>query len=212
LAIDNEKFGGAIGVRVRGADVLRDPLLNKGTGFSAAERQGLRIEGLLPFKSVSQEQQAARIYEQLQAQPDPLQKYLLLSALQNRNAHLFYRLLGDHLEELMPIVYTPTVGTATQRFSRVFQGGGGVWITPDMHRIHHSQELEEEQSNFGEVFPWWDRLFGTYCAEPAAGQEGLITGLKGLRSARSLNVGFMLTQPFAGQAAPLTDYHRDQSL
>jgi len=132
LAIDNEKFGGTIGVRLRGADVLRDPLLNKGTGFSAAERQGLRIEGLLPFKSVSQEQQAARIYEQLQAQPDPLQKYLLLSALQNRNAHLFYRLLGDHLEELMPIVYTPTVGTATQRFSRVFQGGGGVWITPDM--------------------------------------------------------------------------------
>ena len=112
--------------------MLRDPLLNKGTGFSAVERQELRIEGLLPFKSVSQEQQAARIYEQLQAQPDPLQKYLLLSALQNRNAYLFYRLLGDHLEELMPIVYTPTVGIATQRFSRVFQGGGGVWITPDM--------------------------------------------------------------------------------
>jgi malic enzyme len=132
LAIDNEGPNDAISVRVRGADVLRNPLLNKGTGFSAAERQGLRIEGLLPFKSISQEQQAARIYEQLQAQPDPLQKYLLLSALQNRNAHLFYRLLGDHLEELMPIVYTPTVGTATQRFSRVFQGGGGVWITPDM--------------------------------------------------------------------------------
>jgi len=106
--------------------------LNKGTGFSAGERQGLRIEGLLPFKSVSQEQQAARIYEQLQAQPDPLQKYVLLSALQNRNTHLFHRLLGDHLEELMPIVYTPTVGIATQRFSRVFQGGSGVWITPDM--------------------------------------------------------------------------------
>jgi len=122
----------AVRVRARGADVLRDPLLNKGTGFSALERQGLRIEGLLPFKSVSQEQQAARIYEQLQAQPDALQKYLLLSALQNRNTHLFYRLLGDHLEELLPIVYTPTVGTATQRFSRVFQGGSGVWITPDM--------------------------------------------------------------------------------
>ena len=106
--------------------------MNKGTGFSAGERQGLRIEGLLPFKSVSQEQQAARIYEQLQAQPDPLQKYVLLSALQNRNTHLFHRLLGDHLEELMPIVYTPTVGIATQRFSRVFQGGSGVWITPDM--------------------------------------------------------------------------------
>jgi malic enzyme len=132
LAIDDERLGGAVGIHARGADVLRDPLLNKGTSFSAAERQGLRIEGLLPFKSVSQEQQAARIYEQLQAQPEPLQKYLLLSALQNRNIHLFYKLLGDHLEELMPIVYTPTVGLATQRFSRVFQGGSGVWITPDM--------------------------------------------------------------------------------
>ena len=132
LTIDADAPESAIGVRARGADVLRDPLLNKGTGFSACERQGLRIEGLLPFKSISQEQQAARIYEQLQAQPDPLQKYVLLSALQNRNTHLFYRLLGDHLEELMPIVYTPTVGTATQRFSRVFQGGSGVWITPDM--------------------------------------------------------------------------------
>src|SRR5690606_23011954 len=73
-----------------------------------------------------------RIYEQLQAQPDDLQKYVMLSALLNRNVHLFYRVLIDHLEELMPIVYTPTVGTAVQRFSRVFQGGGGVWITPDM--------------------------------------------------------------------------------
>jgi malic enzyme len=119
-------------VRSRGAEVLRDPMLNKGTAFSAEERYRLGLEGLLPFKSTTQAQQAARIYEQLQAQPDDLQKYLLLSALQNRNTRLFYKLLRDHLEELMPIVYTPTVGTATQRFSRVFQGGGGVWITPDM--------------------------------------------------------------------------------
>jgi hypothetical protein len=68
----------------------------------------------------------------VQAQSDDLQKYLLLSALLNRNAHLFYKVLIDHIEDLMPIVYTPTVGTAVQRFSRVFQGGGGVWITPDM--------------------------------------------------------------------------------
>ena len=112
--------------------MLRDPRLNKGTAFSPEERQGLGLEGLLPFGTKSQAQQAERIYEQLQAQPDDLQKYLLLSALQNRNVHLFHSVLRDHLEELMPIVYTPTVGTAVQRFSRVFQGGGGVWITPDM--------------------------------------------------------------------------------
>jgi malic enzyme len=116
----------------RGADVLRNPRLNKGTAFSGPERQRLGLEGLLPIQIKSQAQQAERIYEQLKAQSDDLQKYVLLSALLNRNQHLFYRVLGDHLEELMPIVYTPTVGIAVQRFSRVFQGGGGVWITPDM--------------------------------------------------------------------------------
>jgi len=116
----------------RGADLLRDPMLNKGTAFSPEERRLLGIEGLMPFKSTTQAHQAARIYEQLHAQPDDLQRYLLLSALQNRNTRLFYRLLREHLEELMPIVYTPTVGLATQRFSRVFQSGSGVWITPDM--------------------------------------------------------------------------------
>jgi malate dehydrogenase (oxaloacetate-decarboxylating) len=116
----------------RGAEVLRNAMLNKGTAFSSEERQLLGLEGSLPYRSKNQQQQADRIYEQLQLQPDDLQKYVLLSALLNRNAHLFYKVLIDHLEELMPIVYTPTVGTAVQRFSRVFQGGGGVWITPDM--------------------------------------------------------------------------------
>jgi malic enzyme len=116
----------------RGSDVVRNPMLNKGTAFSGEERQRLGLEGSLPYRSTNQKQQADRIFEQLQAQPDDLQKYLLLSALLNRNAHLFYRVLIDHIEDLMPIVYTPTVGTAVQHFSRVFQGGGGVWITPDM--------------------------------------------------------------------------------
>ncbi len=116
----------------RGPALLHDPMLNKGTAFSPEERRRLGLEGLLPFKSTTQALQAARVYEQLHAQPDDLQRYLLLSALQNRNTRLFYRLLRDHLEELMPIVYTPTVGLATQRFSRVFQSGSGVWITPDM--------------------------------------------------------------------------------
>ena len=113
-------------------DLLRNPMLNKGTAFSAEERQLFGLEGLLPVRSKNQKQQAERIYAQLKDQPDDLQKYVMLTALLNRNVHLFYRVLADHLEELIPIVYTPTVGTAVQRFSRVFQGGGGVWITPDM--------------------------------------------------------------------------------
>src|SRR5690606_41660685 len=108
----------------------RNPMLNKGTAFSAEERAMFGLEGLLPVRTKTQKQQATRIYEQLQAQPDDLQKYVMLSALLNRNVHLFYRVLIDHLEELMPIVYTPTVGTAVQRVSRVFQGGGRVWIAP----------------------------------------------------------------------------------
>src|SRR5712675_2363948 len=75
-----------------------DPMWNKVTAFSPQERRMLGIEGLVPFKSTTQAHQAARIYEQLHAQPDDLQRYLLLSALQNRNTRLFYRLLREHLE------------------------------------------------------------------------------------------------------------------
>src|SRR5690606_30272557 len=104
-------------------ELLRNPMLNKGTAFSAHERMWLGLEGLLPVQIKTQAQQARRIYDQLQAENDDLQKYVMLSALLNRNVHLFYRVLADNLQELMPIVYTPTVGVATQKYSRVFQGG-----------------------------------------------------------------------------------------
>jgi malate dehydrogenase (oxaloacetate-decarboxylating) len=116
----------------RGSALIRNPALNKGTGFPLGERRALGLEGLLPVRAKNQAQQAERIYQQLRNAPDDLQKYVMLNALLNRNVHLYYRVLADHLEELMPIVYTPTVGAAVQRFSQVFQGGGGIWITPDM--------------------------------------------------------------------------------
>jgi malic enzyme len=119
-------------IAARGRDLIRNPALNKGTGFPIGERQTFGLEGLLPVRAKNQSQQAERIYQQLASAPDALQKYVMLNALLNRNVHLYYRVLADHLEELMPIVYTPTVGAAVQRFSQVFQGGGGVWITPDM--------------------------------------------------------------------------------
>jgi malate dehydrogenase (oxaloacetate-decarboxylating) len=116
----------------RGSALIRNPSLNKGTGFPLDERRTFGLEGLLPVRAKNQAQQAERIYQQLRSAPDDLQKYVMLNALLNRNVHLYYRVLADHLEELMPIVYTPTVGAAVQRFSQVFQGGGGIWITPDM--------------------------------------------------------------------------------
>ncbi len=119
-------------IPARGTALIRNPSLNKGTGFPVGERQAFGLEGLLPVRAKNQTQQAERIYQQLRSAPDDLQKYVMLNALLNRNVHLYYRVLADHLEELMPIVYTPTVGAAVQRFSQVFQGGGGIWITPDM--------------------------------------------------------------------------------
>ena len=123
----------ALKVIARGAQMLRNPTLNKGTAFTVDERLAFGLEGLLPVRVKNQAQQAKRIYQQLRSAPDDLQKYVMLSALCNRNVYLYYRVLADHLEELMPIVYTPTVGAAVQRFSQVFQGGtAGIWITPDM--------------------------------------------------------------------------------
>jgi malic enzyme len=117
----------------KGLDLLRDPLLNKGAAFSAAERVLFDLDGLLPGRSISIDVQRQRVSENLDHIADPLEKYVALAALHDRNEHLFFNLLINRLEDLLPIVYTPTVGLATQRFSHVFQRGRGIWITPD-HR------------------------------------------------------------------------------
>jgi malic enzyme len=114
----------------RGQELLRDPLLNKGTAFTDVERGEFGLEGLLPAGTNTLEQQARRIYASIAELPEPLQRYAELTQLQDRNEHLFYKVLTDHLEMLMPIVYTPTVGLATRRFSQVFRRGRGLWITP----------------------------------------------------------------------------------
>ena len=116
-----------------GLEILRDPLLNKGSGFTKEERELLGLDGLLPSGVNSLEQQAERFYRRLNAISEPLQKYGELAQLQDRNEVLFYKVLENHISGLMPIVYTPTVGLATQRFSQVFRRGRGIWITPE-HR------------------------------------------------------------------------------
>ena len=75
----------------------------------------------------------------------------------------------------------------------------GVFVTPNMHRIHHSEEMQEQFKNLGDIFPWWDQMFGTYAATPAAGEEGIVTGLKGFQNEQSLDIAFMLAQPFRRQ-------------
>ncbi len=119
-------------IALAGLGLMRDPLLNKGSAFSARERRLFGLEGLLPARTLTIDVQRRRIRENLERIADPLEKYVALASLQDRNEHLFFNVLTHHLEELLPIVYTPTVALATQRFSHVFQRGRGIWITPQL--------------------------------------------------------------------------------
>ncbi|MFU8897165.1 MAG: NAD-dependent malic enzyme [Gammaproteobacteria bacterium] len=123
----------ALQITRRGAELYRDPLLNKGSAFNPQERAQLGLDGLLPSRVNSMAQQVRRIHMTLDRLRDPFDKYLELSGLQDRNEQLFYRVLCDQLESLLPVIYTPTVGRATREFSHVFRRARGVWITPD-HR------------------------------------------------------------------------------
>lgn len=117
-------------IRERGSALLHHPLHNKGTAFSKKERAAFGLEGLLPDAVSDFDIQTARNYESITRKKDPLEQYIGLIALQDRNETLFYRLLVEHTEEFLPIVYTPTVGLATQRYSHIFRRARGVWITP----------------------------------------------------------------------------------
>ena len=122
-----------IEVAKRGKEMLWDALLNRGTAFTQEERDTFKLNGLLPSEVNTIEQQAERTYGAICRKTDPLEKYIGLADLQDRNESLFYKLLTEHIVEFMPIVYTPTVGEAGYHFSQIFRRGRGVWITPD-HR------------------------------------------------------------------------------
>ncbi|MBT8077554.1 MAG: NAD-dependent malic enzyme [Gammaproteobacteria bacterium] len=115
----------------RATSLLRFPLYNKGTGFTPEERERFRLDGLLPSQHNSIDVQAERVFKSIMFDKDPVGRHIGLAALQDRNEHLFYKVLSSNLEELMPIVYTPTVGKAAQYFSRVFRRARGIWITPE---------------------------------------------------------------------------------
>ena len=124
------KQGDKLKVLTHGSSLLRFPLFNKGSGFTQEERQRFELEGLLPSHHNDIETQAERTYKTIMFNKDPVGRHIGLAALQDRNEHLYYKVLSLHLEELMPIVYTPTVGLASQHFSRTFRRGRGIWITP----------------------------------------------------------------------------------
>jgi malic enzyme len=124
-------------VELRGRALLSHPMYNKGTAFTEGERGALGLVGLLPPTPAPEELQLDRAYRSIVNKADPLEQYIGLAALQDRNEILFFRLMLAHLEELAPIVYTPTVGLACQRYSHIFRRGRGMWITPEHEgRIH----------------------------------------------------------------------------
>jgi malic enzyme len=120
-------------VTKRGRDIVRDPLINKGSAFTPRERAALGLLGLLPPGVTDIQQQKQRVTQALARLEHPLSQYVELSDLQDRNETLFYRYVVDNLEASMPILYTPTVGEASLNYSYLFRRGRGRWITPE-HR------------------------------------------------------------------------------
>ena len=113
----------------RGMELLNDPRLNKGTAFTEAERDALGLRGLLPPRVATQSEQEARVLENLRQKPSPIEKYVYLISLQDRNEHLFYHTVTSHVEEMMPIIYTPTVGEACVRFGHLFRRSRGLYVS-----------------------------------------------------------------------------------
>lgn len=131
-------------IGARGRDVLANPMTNFGTAFTLQQRRELGIDGLLPDRVVSLTSQAQRVYQKFVNETTDLQKYVFLSMLQDRNEVLFYRLVSDHIDEMLPIVYTPTIGKAIEEYSHWFHRPRGVYLS-----IDRPDEIESALASYG---------------------------------------------------------------
>jgi len=135
---------GAWRTTLRGRQVLADPRINKGTAFGDPERAALGLIGLIPAGHLTLDQQAARIYSQFLRQASDLARNVLLNELHDRNEVLYYRVLADHLSEMLPVIYTPTVGQAIEHYSHEYRRPRGVYLSVD-----EPQLIEQSLRAFG---------------------------------------------------------------
>jgi malate dehydrogenase (oxaloacetate-decarboxylating) len=133
---------------LQGKNILSRPYLNKGSAFTKREREELKLDGLLPPTVLTLEEQVQRAYQQFKNASNDLQKNNLLNDLHNRNVVLFYRLLKDHLSEMLPIIYTPTVGESIQEYSHQYHRPDGLYLSIDeadkMDKAIENVELSSE--------------------------------------------------------------------
>ncbi len=113
----------------RGVKLLHDPVLNKGTAYTEAERERLGLQGLLPPRVHSMAEQELRVLQNVRAKTTDLERYLYLVSLQDCNETLFYRVVMNNIEEMMPLIYTPTVGKACQEFQYIFRQSRGFYVS-----------------------------------------------------------------------------------
>ncbi|MEP6562577.1 MAG: NAD-dependent malic enzyme, partial [Nakamurella sp.] len=131
-------------INLRGSAVLGSPTINRGTAFTLEEREALGLTGLLPTGVSTLESQLRRVYAQYLQQSNDLRKWVYLANLRDRNEVLFYRLLTEHIPEMLPVVYTPTVGLAIERFSQEFRRTRGIYLSVD-----HPEAVETAFRNTG---------------------------------------------------------------
>lgn len=179
---------------VRGIDYLRDPRLNKGMAFTLKERQMLGIHGLLPPVFKSQDEQLHLVLQNINRYKDTLNQYIYLMSLQDRNERLFYRTLCEHVEQMMPIVYTPTVGLACQKYGLIYRRPRGLFIT-----VHDAGHIYDVLCNWPEqnvkaiVITDGERILGlgdlgAYGMGIPVGKLALYTALAGIKPQQTLPI------------------------
>ena len=143
IKVDPATWQHYISTPVKGKALLMDPFTNKGTAFTARERDELDLHGLLPPQVSTIEMQLERVYENFQAKSTALEKFIYMASLQDRNETLFFRLCHERIDEMMPIVYTPVVGEACQKYSHIYRRGRGLYIGYDQR-----DAIEKVLSNY----------------------------------------------------------------